>query len=772
MGEAFSRDFHSLSVRDLLDAREAYHVHLAHLENVVATAVGRYRIHRDDPAAKSPDPGAGKPFGKSEVRTLANTVVRRWSWPCVLVFVDRWARPEEMASRPDQTVPRRLYLPDGRVVPTCVLLAQRDPTPPPDVQRIHFGNEMMGGGYPCFVESQGTQRVGTVAGLVSREGITYALTNRHVAGERDQQVFTRVRGERRRIGPTADLHAGKKGFGEVYPGWSSSRTYVQMDAGLVRLDDMSSWTSQVFGIGEVGRLVDMNSDTITLDLVGAPVRFFGAASGPNEGEVCGLFYRYKSVGGFDYVADLLIGPRTANTRHRGKRAPRLDTRPGDSGALVFLDPPGQAGQLPPRSEGWDPVRRGEGSLDMHSDLRPDRGERARRLRPLAVQWGGERFKAADGGAAGQYALATFLSTICRVLDLDLNGDWQNGHFEYWGKAGHFKLGYAFCDLLSTPALRKLFKENRNLIGFPNARIEEGSGFSVGREGFVPLADVPDYRWVNSRPNEKEMHFADIDEEDPGGATLLAQCREDPERFLRAAAFVSYYDSLKNDDGYAPGGALPFRVRQIFEAMVGYAGKGDVLRFLCASGVLAHYVGDSCIPLHFSHLNHGHAPKVGREHPDFVEYRADPRYKVHALFEQRMFEVRPDDMLAAVDKSVKGFRARPGPKSGEEALALAFDLMHRTYGMLGPAEIVDSDAPSETPKNRAERLFDAVGLRAAKCLGEGCKVQATLVESAWALGTKHVPTGLKPFEEEDVEEVCGRADFLPAWSWDTMIRKGY
>jgi hypothetical protein len=40
------RDFASLSVRDLLDAREAYHVYLATLENVLATAIGRYRIHR------------------------------------------------------------------------------------------------------------------------------------------------------------------------------------------------------------------------------------------------------------------------------------------------------------------------------------------------------------------------------------------------------------------------------------------------------------------------------------------------------------------------------------------------------------------------------------------------------------------------------------------------------------------------------------------------------------------------------------------------------
>src|SRR5262245_7063856 len=47
-------DFSSLSLRDLLDARDAYHVHLSHLENVVATAIGRYLIHEDDWYATHP----------------------------------------------------------------------------------------------------------------------------------------------------------------------------------------------------------------------------------------------------------------------------------------------------------------------------------------------------------------------------------------------------------------------------------------------------------------------------------------------------------------------------------------------------------------------------------------------------------------------------------------------------------------------------------------------------------------------------------------------
>src|SRR4029079_17689669 len=86
------RDFASLSMLDLIEAREAYHVYLSGLENVVATAIGRFRftakdwcvIHRrDDPK---------RPKGKyiSHPRTLSTSIVRPWSWPAVLVFVREW----------------------------------------------------------------------------------------------------------------------------------------------------------------------------------------------------------------------------------------------------------------------------------------------------------------------------------------------------------------------------------------------------------------------------------------------------------------------------------------------------------------------------------------------------------------------------------------------------------------------------------------------------------------------------------------------------------
>src|SRR5271155_5406118 len=87
----FAQDFHSLSVRDLLDARDQFHVHLAHKPNVFSTAIGRYLI-RDFDAKKgvSAQQHHLKRDAKAKPRTLLNSSVKDISWPCVLVFVNQW----------------------------------------------------------------------------------------------------------------------------------------------------------------------------------------------------------------------------------------------------------------------------------------------------------------------------------------------------------------------------------------------------------------------------------------------------------------------------------------------------------------------------------------------------------------------------------------------------------------------------------------------------------------------------------------------------------
>src|SRR5579883_2130698 len=107
--DPYARHYASLSVKDLLEAREAYHIHLTHMENVFATAIGLYRIREGDLDHDKfhdvRDAAARERGKKSQARTMENSSVKPWSWPCVLVFVKEWLKPEAAAKAQDQMVP-------------------------------------------------------------------------------------------------------------------------------------------------------------------------------------------------------------------------------------------------------------------------------------------------------------------------------------------------------------------------------------------------------------------------------------------------------------------------------------------------------------------------------------------------------------------------------------------------------------------------------------------------------------------------------------------
>jgi hypothetical protein len=116
-----------------------------------------------------------------------------------------------------------------------------------------------------------------------------------------------------------------------------------------------------------------------------------------------------------------------------------------------------------------------------------------------MQWGSSRIVGSDGKRAS-YALGTFLSSIPRILDVEVIHDWNVGHGELWGKIGHFSSGYKACGRLAGK-LSTLMKANQDLIGVDSATLAD-DGFKVDRANFVPLADVPDYKWTGARPGAR------------------------------------------------------------------------------------------------------------------------------------------------------------------------------------------------------------------------------------------------------------------------------
>jgi hypothetical protein len=691
------RDYSSLSVKDLLEAREAYHVHLAHLDNVIGTAIGRRRVRVLE--AHSPELRADARRVRSP-KTLMNTAVARWSPPCVLVFVDRWVPCDGFVKYPDQAVPRLLYMPDGRVVPTCVVYVEKGTQRTRPLTNLTFPKQLLGGGFPILTEVQGEQRVGSFGCLVTSGAQVFGLTNRHVAGPPGQRVVTLVDGERYEIGVSAPRQLGTLPFAQAYPGWPGARAVSNLDAGLVRLDSVTDWTAQIYGVGAMGRLADLSTDNFTLDLIGCPVRAFGGASGAMTGEIQGLFYRYRSVGGQDFVADLLIGPRSG--------ADTVPTRPGDSGTVWFVD-------------------------ELARNGAPSTG-RGASLRPIALQWGGQRFvehsaehfaeRLTDGvaDATYQFALATCLSTVCRELEVEILRDWNIGHSDYWGKTGHYKIGAKACELLSDKKLSKLMMANQGNIGYGDDELVTGRTVKMDEQGFVPLADVPDLVWRTTRKMDAANHFADLDEEGQGryaGKTLLELWRDG--RCNTPAQWSEFYDTLGRTLADGQRGALPFRVWQSYAAMVAFVRAGNVPRYVAAAGTLSHYVGDACQPLHVSYLHHG---RPGR--PD--------ESKVHSVYETVMLDRHAAELIEEVNRALRGKKVADAElfTGGRAAADATVALMEATIATLPPLEVIEAfnAVPS---RGRVEHMWEALHARTVACVARGALVLATIWESAWREG---------------------------------------
>jgi hypothetical protein len=721
-------EFQALSLTDLLRARDLYHRHLMNKAGVLATAIGKYRIRKVDswPHDRKRIKGTGP-------RTLANSEVRPYSWPCILVFVQKWLLPGEFIKHgkdrdPSDFVPERLYLPDGTLVPVCVVEApQKEGRLPPGGDLPVFPRQFLGGGYPLLKETQGVQQFATVGCLVTDGHTTYALTNRHVTGDPGEPVYTLIGGESKLIGTSADKQITRQLFEKVYPGWPGRESYLHMDIGLVKLEDKTTWRPDIYNIGELKNAVDLSSDHFTLDLVGAHVRAHGATSGDMAGTICALFYRYKAMGGFEYVSDFLIGPR--------EDVP-FQTHPGDSGAVWVLDYPD--------------------AKDDDHDL--DR-------MPLAIQWGGHIVSVGDDKEVQSYAMGTCLSTVLNQLDLDLIRNWEFELPEYWGAVGHYTIANVACQNVADCNLRELMIANLANITFKLDFIADKNMKGLAskkQKAFVPLADVPDLAWQaglyprgpRSANPESPNHFADMDEPPPGGGkSLLDACRGPRGTVNRAAVdpkfWLKHYQLFKSQKPRVKSetrnpkysyGLLPFRVAQIYREMVKFAQKKDVASFVAAAGIMAHYVGDAGQPLHISFWHHGDPTDTvlapGAKSTEKIAKNLVSRQNaVHGNYESEMFKYHAVEMQTGLTRLVHK-SSIPLIRGHRTAACSVVELMLKTFAILPPKKIVDRFkiiSPGQKPKPIANALWQSFGNQTIQVMANSCRYLAMLWDSAWKEG---------------------------------------
>jgi hypothetical protein len=755
-------DYDSLSFRDLLDARDAYHVHLMNYPHVVATAVGRYRIRSED---SWPEPDGTVKHHGTGARTLGNSEVRPYSWPAILVFVDQWENVAAFGPGgqydPTQMVPRTLYLPDGRKVPVCVTQVEKVAEAPPTPD-IRFPLNNIGGGNPVIADVQGREHVATVSCLVSDGHRTYALTNRHVAGDAGEILYSRLNGRKLPIGRSSGMQLTRLPFGEVYRDCAGKDTYLNLDAGLIDIDDLNVWTARVHGIGKgetagtVGPLADLPPTRLSLSLVGSRVVGFGAASGRMEGEITALLYRYKSVSGFEYLADFLIGPRGGRDSSGGKRARshhELLTRPGDSGTLWMFDP-----------------------IDPDRKLAKGEPETPPEYRPFAVEWGAQVFTEA---AATSYALATSLSTICNLLDLDLVRDWNLDQADTWGSVGHFSIAFSVAACLTNKHLKTLMEENAEIISPSKQEILSSDFKGMGSDDFVPLADVPDMFWKPrvakqgfARAMEGPNHFADMDQvREQDEETLLHLTLDDA--FIDPDKWNAFYSSVSDiltGEKIKPQhrGLLPFRVWQIFNDMVRFVKDGEVAEFVCAAGVLTHYVGDACQPLHISYLHDGDPadPQMvpHTRHGEHVMEKEANGQGVHSAYEDAMVNAHREEILTGLAATPK-VKASELIRTGFEAAKATIGMMRTVFERVPPRKIVQFYINSDAkPQQLAEDMWEEFGDGTIECMQDGAHLLAVLWQSAWVEGNGDQTisaSALKALTEAKAMKICQDEDFLPS-----------
>jgi hypothetical protein len=757
-------NFTSLSIKDLLEAREAYHVHLMNKANVVGTAVGLYLIRKSESLPDKDGHVAKKP---DTPRTFDNSEVRSYSWPCVLVLVNDWIETAHFGANvdPSHAVPKTLYMPDGRSIPVCIVLVEQRPPDEPVPIPNAFPDYLIGGGFPLSLDVQGERRDASVGCLVTDGHTTYALTNRHVVGEAGTPVDATLRGQRVQVGEASRHQLSRLPFSDVYDAFPAQHAYLTLDVGLIRVDNAPNWTSRPYGLENVSALGDVNEENIGLALIDQPVEAYGAASGNLAGRIKALFYRYKSLGGYDYISDFLLAPEAVPHQRINQ------TRPGDSGTV------------------WH-VRVVSKPVDRHS-RKPSVSE----LRPFAIEWGGQGFADAAGGTSN-YMLATNLATACRLLNVDLAWGNDLAAAPFWGATGHFSIArFALTQL--DGHVKSVMTANADNIAFALDAIKDGKiSKQLPSLDFIPLADVPDIVWkkktsdynggrdyATNKGPEHPNHFADADEPNPArnGQILRDFSLEDPTRNLTPSAWFTFYGEIEaaKDAGQrnakADWGLLPFRVWQIFDAMVGYAKAGDAVSFVAAAGVIAHYVGDACQPLHGSYHADGYKEQATTtKTTSGTDKQVWPGQGVHSAYEDAMVDKNAATLFTGVQAKLRAKlpaalqAANDTMADGPTAALAIVTLMNETAMVLTPDTLTKAyiKLGGGASKRVTDSLWAQFGDATQTVMSFGVQTLAALWEAAWNAGTKSASPN-KSFTQPQLEKLVWDADFLPSYTLEQI-----
>lgn len=345
----------------------------------------------------------------------------------------------------------------------------------------------------------------------------------------------------------------------------------------------------------------------------------------------------------------------------------------------------------------------------------------------------------------------------------------------WGKAGHYTIASLACDHVTPTGLARLLAANADRISLRMDGAEASASPNVleaNRDlGFVPLADVPDLVWKNlpsavkggrdtafrSGP-EHPNHYADIDQP-LDGATLRERCIHDASN-VAVPVWQDYYTRLGHT---APDqrGLLPFRVQQFFSELVDAVRAHDVVRFVAAAGLVAHYVGDACQPLHGSFLSNGMPDGTGAG--------------VHSAYETTMVDRHATQLAAGAERAVASAPTAATVTSATAAAVSVVQLMDRSARSVDPLALVQAYAavaakPGDATVPVTDALWGRFGAPTIGLFADGAVTLAGLWVSAWELGggeTAFPADALSAVEPAALQRLYEDPAFVPSLTLDEI-----
>jgi hypothetical protein len=293
--------------------------------------------------------------------------------------------------------------------------------------------------------------------------------------------------------------------------------------------------------------------------------------------------------------------------------------------------------------------------------------------------------------------------------------------------------------------------------------------------FVELADVPDLVWKktparvpggrdyaqNAGP-EHPTHYADIDRPDANGKTLRDVTLSSIDN-MSVSAWLKWYADEGQADSRSEG-LLPFRVWQIFDEMVRQLKARDDTRFLCAAGVLAHYVGDACQPLHGSYHADGYRDAPG------ATSKTWPGKGVHSTYEDKMVDRHSTELLPKIAPQAKRFEGTiPAISNGRDAAFATVTLMAQAADMLPPSKLIDEyiRLGGGSSAKVVDALWNAFGDDTARLMGAGARYLAAIWEAAFEQADTSLPSGARVIPEAELAKVYQNKDFVPSVTLDKI-----